>query len=394
MLFLDPTEANDYSYVQAQMAELVDALASGASELMLVEVRVFFWAPYIGDNMPLQPAPFKNGRFINPYRQGSPKKFSLLKVLKWRLFSKRVPWPKHVDVEIQSTAPIAPAKGLQITFINHATFLLQTPTLTLLTDPVWSKRVSPVGWAGPKRVHEPGIPLAHLPKIDVILLTHTHYDHMDKATLAALIKRDNPQIITGAKSGVHFNGPMHTHKLTCLNWGGSLSFKDFTFTFTPAHHWTNRSPYDVNTSLWGGFLLTNAPQNSPHQAVYFAGDTAYGDGAVFRDIKAHLDEPPTLSLALAFLPIGAYLPRDFMKNAHMNPEEAVLAHQILQPRQTIPFHYGTFRLSDEGYDQPLADLEIALQKHKLPNHLFQPLKIGQPTLFDLDAAPPHGERAP
>lgn len=247
---------------------------------------------------------------------------------------------------IESPKPIARVgDGIRVTLIGHATVLLQVAGLNILTDPVWSERVGPLSWLGVKRVRPPAIAFDDLPKIDIALLSHSHYDHLDRTTLAALQRRDRPRVVTGLKVGrvvPHDN-------VVELDWWQRHPLRDgVSVTYVPAEHFSARGPFDRNVTLWGGFVLEN-----PAGAIYFAGDT--GAGAHIAAIAERFGP-----MALSLLPIGAYLPAWFMAPVHMNPREAVAAAEMLRSRVTMPIHYGTIPLADDAFDEPLHALGDAL----------------------------------
>ena len=235
------------------------------------------------------------------------------------------------------------------TFVGHSTFLLQfADGLNVLTDPVWSERVSPVTFAGPRRVRPPAIAFDDLPTVQLVLVSHGHYDHLDVATLRRLDERFNPLFLTGLGNHALLRG-RGLRQVEELDWWQSHRFRGLELTFTPAQHWSNRSLGDRNTTLWGGFWLRAGDLN-----VYFAGDS--GLGRLFALIRERLGVPD-----LAFLPIGAYEPRWFMREQHMNPQDALQAHRALGLPRSIAMHFGTFQLTEEAFDQPAIDLAVALQ---------------------------------
>jgi L-ascorbate metabolism protein UlaG (beta-lactamase superfamily) len=288
---------------------------------------------------------FNGKTFFNPGRRSDR---SLLDVLRWQLTSRRAPWPRWVEIA-PPPLPAAPRGGeIAATWINHATFLLQTAELRLLTDPIFSERCSPVSWAGPRRVHAPGVAFEALPKIDVVLLSHDHYDHCDRPTLERLAREHQPLFI--APLGHHaLLARAGAARIVELDWWQAHSpGAGCTVTLTPARHWSRRGPGGTNQRLWGGFLLHTASRR-----VWFAGDSGY-DGALFREIGRRGGAPD-----LALLPIGAYEPRWFMHPAHMNPEEAVQAHRDSGARRSLAMHWGAFQLTDERRDAPVQALELA-----------------------------------
>jgi L-ascorbate metabolism protein UlaG (beta-lactamase superfamily) len=306
--------------------------------------------------------------FFNP---GVPIDNSLPSLLKWKLTSSPAKWPKTAGgLESPSFAPRAATDQITATLVGHATFLLQFAGLNLLTDPVWSDRCSPVSWAGPMRVRPPAIPWEDLPPIDLILLSHNHYDHCDLTTLRRLDQRFSPIILTGLgnRAFLQFHGltrVMEADWWECYPLPPAGPGEDLKITFTPALHWSNRGGGSKNTSLWGGFYLSTATRS-----LFFAGDSGYAEH--FQEINRRLGPPD-----LALLPIGAYEPRWFMRTMHMNPAEAVQAHLDLKARRSLGMHYGTWQLTDEGIDDPVQALTNSLQQTDVPAVDFIPAGFGR-----------------
>lgn len=297
---------------------------------------------------PFAPSRRINGRFINA---SGHTQHGGTRALKWFITRRPVPWPQHVD-NIAAEKPLTRVDdGIRVTLVGHATVLLQVAGLNILTDPVWADRVGPLSWLGVKRTRPPAIAFDDLPPIDVVLLSHTHYDHLDRATLTALERRDHPVVVTGLKVG-----QVVPHKnVVELDWWQRQVLSDkVSATYVPAEHFSARGPFDRNVTLWGGFVL-----ETPAGTIYFAGDT--GDGAHIAAIAGRFG-PMTLSL----LPIGAYLPAWFMAPVHMSPGEAVAATVKLRSRITLPIHYGTIRLADDAFDEPLRELRKALAAQPSP----------------------------
>jgi L-ascorbate metabolism protein UlaG (beta-lactamase superfamily) len=287
---------------------------------------------------------FDGEHFFNP---GMDVGKGLFDVLKWKLTTKGKEWPESVQNKNWPAPVLMEGKKANITFINHATFLIQTPQLTILTDPVFSERVSPFSFIGPKRVRPPGVALDDLPPVDVVLVSHAHYDHMDIESLRALDAKFHPLFIVGLHNR-KFLMEKGIQNVVELDWWQEQKIKNATITFTQCLHWANRSPWDKNETLWGAFMISYEGKK-----IYFGGDTGYGDH--FRDTKVRLGAPD-----IALLPIGAYEPRWFMKEMHMNPEESVKAHKDLEAGHSFGMHFGTFQLTDEGIDDPVIDLKKAL----------------------------------
>ena len=282
----------------------------------------------------------------------------------------RAKWPKKVEnLGVARLNEKLGTDGMAITFVNHATFLIQLPGLNILTDPVWAKRVSPIRWFGPKRVRAPGVKLEELPKIDVIVISHNHYDHLDTKALKKLNKLYSPKVIVpvGDKDLIESIGIKNVVELDW--WEGVQINSDTYITFTPAQHASQRGLFDRNKSLWGSYFIRHK-----ERSVYFGGDSGYSTH--YAEIRKRLGSPE-----IALLGIGAYLPRWFMKAIHMDPAEAVVAHKDLGAKLSIGMHYGTFQLSSEGFEQPLTDLKAALEKENVSPDSFITLPEGETRIY-------------
>ncbi len=275
----------------------------------------------------------------------------------------RTPWPPRIDVEPRKPPPLGDA-ALMVTFIGHATFLIQTPAGHLLTDPMFSDRAGPANLIGPRRVREPAVRLEDLPPISIVLLSHNHYDHCDRPTLRRLARRFDPVVVTpvGNARLVRSSGVRRVEE---LDWWQATTIGALPIGLTPARHFSARTPFDRNRALWGGFVVS-----CPGVCLYFAGDTAYGP--FFRDIRER-----HAPIDLALLPIGAYEPRWFMQAVHMNPAEAVQAHLDLAAAASIGMHFGTFQLTTEGIDDHLRALEEARRANGVAPARFTTLEFGE-----------------
>ncbi|MFM2667681.1 MBL fold metallo-hydrolase [Vibrio mediterranei] len=279
--------------------------------------------------------------------------------------TERAEWPDFVETE-EDKNPATNIKNedVRITFVNHATFLIQTQGVNILTDPVFSERASPFSFVGPKRAHNPGISLSNLPKIDVVIISHDHYDHLDTATMEYLIARDNPKVYVGL--GVANRLPSNPNVFE-LDWGESAYVNsNFKLWFLEVQHNSGRTPFDRDSTLWGGFMMQIGSKN-----IYFGGDSGYADHYK----RAH-EKFGTIDIA--FIPIGAYAPREIFKSAHLDPYEAVQAHQDLNAKLSIGMHHGTFQLTDEPRTEPLQLLEKAKQAAQVPSNEFIILDVGVP----------------
>ena len=286
-----------------------------------------------------------------------------------------VRWPNTVPAPLVPRLPVSVADGqVAVTFIGHATFLLQFSGLTILTDPIFSDRASPFSWAGPKRVRPPALSLDQLPRIDVVLVSHNHYDHLDLPALRWLARERRPLIVTtlGNKTWLEARGVANVVELDW--WQAHRTAPELELVCTPAHHFAARWPWDRCKTLWGGFMIRTA-----HGQVYFCGDSSWT--AHFAAIRQRLGAPD-----LALLPVGAYEPRWFMESVHINPEEAVQAHLVLGARRSIGMHFGTFQLTDEGIDAPLRALAAARIAHGLATNDFTTLESGATQLAALRTA--------
>lgn len=307
-----------------------------------------------------------DGQFF--YNPGHTKGKSFKDSLRWMLSRDRPVWPEYRELAVTDQPPQQVTGGkLRLAYVGHASILLQTRGLNILLDPVWSDRASPVSWVGPKRAHSPGIRFEDLPPIDVVLLTHSHYDHMDIPFLAMLWQRDRPRVIAPLGNDSILKRKLPQLQVETYDWyeqaelGGSLRVH-----LTPALHWSARSVWDRRRALWASFVL-----ESPDGSLYLVGDTAFGNGDIFRQAAARYGP-----FRLALLPIGAYLPRWFMREHHMDPQEAVRAHSLLKAAYSVPLHYGTFPLADDTYAGPLHDLQTALADQQVSAEKFHILQAG------------------
>ncbi|HEY2229341.1 MAG TPA: MBL fold metallo-hydrolase [Xanthobacteraceae bacterium] len=311
---------------------------------------------------------FDGHRFINPTlpKRSAPSLRTVFKMVR----EPRSPWPARVETKgVHRLHEPRAADEVAITFVNHATFLIQTGGTTILTDPIWSERASPFRRIGPKRVRRPGVAFAELPPIDVVLLSHNHYDHLDIATLARLRRRCDPAVLAAA-GDARLVGPLGFKSVRELDWWDAIEIGDgLKITFVPAQHFSARGLFDRQKSLWGGYMIERL-----RQCIFFGGDSGYSSH--FTDIRARLGAPD-----LALLGIGAYEPRWFMQPMHMNPAEAVRAHRDLGSRQSIGMHFGTFQLSAEAIDQPQADLRRALIESGLAESEFITLHEGETRIY-------------
>jgi len=308
---------------------------------------------------------FDGTRFFDPERKQNKNFFSFLK---WKFTSRSASWPDHVDV-MQYDQPPQRVLGdnMRVSNVGHVTFLIQTQGVNILTDPIWSDRGSPISFAGPKRVIDPGIKFDDLPPIDVVWVSHNHYDHLDLATIKNLWKTHKPRIITPLGNDKIIHSFDKDIRVETYDWGDDVMIsEDIKFHLSPMQHWSARGLFDRNKALWAALTIETNGGN-----IYFVGDSGYGDGRYFKRDKQIFKE-----YRLALLPMGAYEPRWFMKYAHMNPGEMVKAYQDLGQPFTIPSHYDVFKLTDEGRGGAIVDLEKAMRQQRV-GHKIKLLEVGQ-----------------
>ena len=302
---------------------------------------------------------FDGRRFVNPGGTADQSLASVQRMLR----EPRTPWPRRIDEPARQPPPLDGAAAA-ITFIGHATFLIQTRAGNVLTDPMYSQRAGPLGTFGPRRVRQPGVRFDDLPPISTVLLSHNHYDHCDLPTLRRIAERFDPVVVTPLGNGplVRSTGIRRVEE---LDWWQQATSSALPITLTPAQHFSARTPFDRNRALWGGFTLM-----ASHLRIAFAGDTAYA--GFFQEIPKRIGP-----IDLALLPIGAYEPRWFMQRVHMNPAEAVQAHFDLGAPESIGMHFGTFQLTTEGIDEPILALAEACHVRIVPATRFRTLACGE-----------------
>ena len=325
--------------------------------------------------------------FQNNYVDFEPK--GLLALIRWRYEAWRdeVPKPPSTPPEVRSpdlsfitgNAMAGQAMAPAVTFIGHASVLAQLGGLNVLIDPIFSERASPLGFIGPKRFQPPGLSLAQLPHIDVVLVSHNHYDHLDAASVDALNAQAGgaPLFIVplGIKAWLADRGITNAVE---LDWWQEQTVAGpkgpMQVALTPAQHWSGRGLTDRMHTLWGGFAVF-----APDFQLFYSGDTAYS--ADYRDIASRYKDRQTAALGggfdLALLPIGAYEPRWFMQTQHINPSEAVQIHRDLGAKRSMGVHWATFQLTDESLDAPPRALAAARTAAGLPDDDFFVLAIGQ-----------------
>jgi len=306
-------------------------------------------------------------KFFNP---GVQVNKGLLQVLKWQLQGRKEAWPDWIDDNLKPRlATQISNTEVSLTYVNHATHLIQVAGLNVLTDPMFSKRASPLSWLGPRRHRAPGIAFQELPRIHVVLISHNHYDHMDLPTIRDLANQHDPLFVTPLGNGKYLQRA-GAKTIVELDWwqktelpsGGILHLAQ-------VQHWSSRSLFDTNEALWGGFVLQVNGLN-----IYFGGDSGYGPHYI--ETKNRYGP-----MDVSILPIGSYEPRWFMKEQHMNPEEGIQAHRDLQSRFSIGTHVGTFDLANDGVDRPIQEFKMGLAKAGIQESEFVIQRNGESVVY-------------
>jgi len=299
---------------------------------------------------------------------------SLADLLRWRLAGGGSTWPKWAPSPYADQPPRrVEGRSLRISFVGHASLLLQTAGLNLLLDPVWSERVSPVSFVGPRRVNDPGIAFEALPPIDAVLVSHCHYDHLDLRTLSQLAAVHRPRVITPLGNDTIMRDYDVAIAAAPHDWGDRVTLPGgAAVTLVPVQHWSARGVTDRNKALWAGFVIETAAGR-----IFHVGDSGYGSGHHFRSARERHGP-----FRLAILPIGAYEPRWFMRDQHLNPADAVQAFLDSGAEFALAHHHGTFPLSDEPIDAPPRALAKALAAAGLDPGRFRTLQPGQVWRFD------------
>lgn len=284
------------------------------------------------------------------------------------IFGRRGSWPRWEEVATDVPPRRVGGGALRVTFVNHATVLIQMDSLNILTDPIWSGRASPVGWYGPKRHRPPGIRFEDLPPIDVVLVSHNHYDHMDVETLQRLDSAFHPRIITGLGNAA-FLARQGIPAVQDVDWWQSTRVsRGVTISGVPAQHWSARWINDKWRTLWLGFVI-----EGPSGALYFAGDTGFGE---FFPIIREKFGP----FRLAMLPIAPGRPRDAMAPRHMSASDAVRAYQVLGASTAMALHFGTFQQGDDSESEPVDSLRQAIADARPCEIRFWALRNGEARL--------------
>lgn len=292
-----------------------------------------------------------NGKiFINP---NGKKGNGFKEVLKYISSRKPAKWTENYETYVRDTLiEDNLTDSIKLIFVNHSTFLIQMDSLNILTDPIWSYRCSPIGWIGPKRNRPAGVAFNSLPNIDLVLISHNHYDHLDKKTILRIQEKHQPKFIVPL--GVsHFFKSLGIENVVEMDWEEEIHINTISIIATPAIHFSSRGLFDRDNTLWCGFIIKGSKK------IYYAGDTAY-DEHIFKEIGT---KNPNIEVAL--IPIGAYKPSWFMSPIHTNPDEAVKIHLDTKSKNSLAAHFGTFALADEGQGEAGKDLNNALTKHSV-----------------------------
>jgi L-ascorbate metabolism protein UlaG (beta-lactamase superfamily) len=280
----------------------------------------------------------------------------------------RPPGEAHRDWRVMPDLALlrSPAVNPSVTWIGHASLLVRLGGLNVLTDPHFSERASPVGFAGPKRFHPPGVALEDLPEIHAVVISHSHYDHLDVDSVRQLHQRSGGTLQFLVPLGLKpwFAG-LGIDNVTELDWWEHAEIRGVRFTLTPVQHWSARSLFDRNRTLWGGWAV-----HAPDLRFLFIGDTGYSSD--FREIGRRLGP-----FDLAAIPIGAYEPRWFMRAQHIDPAEAVRVHQDLRARQSLGVHWGAFEMADESLDEAPRALASARRAAGIGEAEFFVLRVGE-----------------
>jgi len=356
----------------------VHTLALCASALVLSSCIVT--NPYFDPGRPHH----RPGGFQNNHVVFEPKGMLTLMQWQWDAYRNGLPKPPQVATPvvepdlgfIRANALAGAAMEPAVTWIGHATVLAQFGGLNVVTDPIFSERASPVGFTGPVRAQPPGLPLARLPHIDLVLVSHNHYDHLDEASVRALnAQAGGPPLFVVPLGIKPWLADLAITNVVELDWWQAHRFPGragpVEIVLTPVQHWSGRTLADRLATLWGGFAVF-----APDFHFFYAGDTGYSPD--FAEIRRRFaPRQPDGGFDIALLPLGAYEPRWFMRDQHVNPAEAVQIHRDLKARRSVGVHWGTFHLADESLDEPPRELARARRAAGLPDDDFFVLAIGQ-----------------
>lgn len=282
-----------------------------------------------------------------------------------------------------------PTADLTFTWLGHSSALWQVNGLQVMTDPHLSERASPVSFAGPRRLNAPPIGFDHLPRIDVVLISHNHYDHLDLATVQRLAAQAGGSPLFVVPLGVgRWMADQGITRVKEMDWWQRVEIPAtagaVTVTFVPSHHWSSRTPWDRSATLWGGFVMQTQMAAAP-VSLYYAGDTGYAPD--FAEIGQRFG-----GFDFSMIPVGCYEPRWFMRGQHVNEDEAVRIHRDVRSRQSIGVHWGVFRLCDDPIDAPLDGLPAALERAQVPRDAFVLPVLGETRVLRAAAASEPGAR--
>ena len=310
-----------------------------------------------------------NNGFRNIYTSDDKSFLDFLR-WRWQRFFKDIQGPESYRFEPVKNNPEflhSDENQKTLTWIGHATVLVQFAGRNILTDPLFSQRASPVQWAGPRRVVAPGISIENLPPIHMVFISHDHYDALDEGSILKLFQRPGGDetdffVPLGLKKWFNKRGITRVFE---MDWWDKTQMENFTITAVPVQHWSKRSPFSKNQTLWAGWVI-----EIPDFRFFFAGDSGYCPH--FKQIGDKFGK-----IDLAAIPIGAYEPRWFMEKYHISPEESVKVHQDINAEKSVGIHWGTFILTDEPLDEPPERLAEAVNKAGLESDAFVTLKHGQ-----------------
>lgn len=321
----------------------------------------------------------QGSRFINPHCDNARRR--LHDVFLWQMgyYNDKCP-PKKVPKKFKYPNPKKKVRkeSPMVTWINHCSFLIHVDGLHMLTDPIWSERCSPLSFLGPRRRHEPPIALKDLPTIDVVLISHDHYDHLDRKTVRALNER-NPATLWVVPKGVgKWIAKQGVDHYVELSWWENASLEvegspplSIEITAVPSQHFSGRGLFDKNKTLWAGYVVDFKRHRRKDKRLYFVGDTGYNS----KDFKAIGNQFGEMDLSL--IPIGTYVPAKFMDPVHISPQKATAIHKEVNSKLSIGMHWKTFRLSSEELHQPPYDLHRSLEKAGVDPATFRVIDPGQ-----------------
>lgn len=293
---------------------------------------------------------FDGKKFFTP---NAPPERGLRDIMRWMLTRNQAKWKEEKTVRKSLPSSMVEGSRLLVTFVNHSTVLIQTAGVNILTDPIWSERASPFSFVGPKRFSQPGVDFDKLPPINIVLLSHNHYDHMDIPTLRRIQQVHAPRVYM-ALGNEHNVASAGIKRPKVMDWWDTDRYSEtLTIHCTPSQHFSGRGIGDRDHALWCSFVI-----DTPGGRIYFGADTGFGGH--FVDVQKRFHD-----FRLALLPIGAYEPRWFMSPVHMNPDEAVEAHRILDPSMSIAIHHECFSLADEPQYEPRERVEKLAREKQL-----------------------------